>query len=404
MEIEALRRDFLRTVAPTSPFPIGLTVRRATGCTIETEDGGQIIDFLSGIGVANVGHSHPRLLRALVEQAERHLHVMVYGEVIQSSQVELARRLAEIAPGDLGVSYFVSSGAEAIEGAVKLARKVTGRSRLVSCAGAYHGDTLGALSLSGEGQYRKPFEPLLPEVVRVPFDAVGALEALDERVAAVVVEPIQGEAGVRVPGAAFLPALAARCREVGALCILDEVQTGFGRTGRWFAGEHFGVEPDILVLAKALGGGLPLGAIVGRPAFMGAFAHDPPFSHVTTFGGHPLSCAVGAAAIDVIREEGLLLNAERMGAYLTRQLLLLGEARGLPVAVRGKGLMVALEFPRAALAERFIRASLDAGLLLGGFLYNEQAVRLYPPLTIDQTTMDRALELMEGALQAAFKG
>src|SRR5436309_10707015 len=298
------------------------------------------------MGVANVGHTHPEVVAAVRAQAERHLHVMVYGEFGEEPQVRLAARLAGLLPDPLEVAYFTSSGAEAIEGALKTARKHTGRARLVAFEGGFHGDTLGALSVGGNPRYRAPFEPLLADVAFVPFDDEAALRAIDGRTAAVVVEPIQAEGGVRIPSAGFLAALRRRCDETGALLVLDEVVTGFGRTGRLFAHERAGVVPDLLVLAKALGGGLPLGAFVGSRAVMNTLAHDPPLGHVTTFGGHPLSCAAGLAALEVLLREGLAARAEVLGARLLGRLRE-RVGRGGLVAVRGVGCLLGLEFEAA---------------------------------------------------------
>ncbi|TMB46216.1 MAG: aspartate aminotransferase family protein, partial [Deltaproteobacteria bacterium] len=267
---------FLRHVCQTSAAPLGIEVARAAGSTVWDGRGRAYLDLLAGMGVANVGHTHPEVVAAVRAQAERHLHVMVYGEFVQEAQVRLATRLAGLLAPPLAVVYFTSSGAEAIEGALKTARKHTRRRRIVAFEGGFHGDTLGALSIGGNPVYRAPFEPLLPDVKFLPFDDVAALAAIDAHTAAVVVEPVQAEAGVRVPSPTFLPALRRRCDETGALLVLDEVVTGFGRTGRLFAHQHWGVVPDLLVLAKALGGGLPLGAFVGSPAVMATLGHDPP--------------------------------------------------------------------------------------------------------------------------------
>ena len=394
-----LYADFLRYLCPTSAEPLGLVIERAEGCFLRTPDGRSILDFISGIAVSNVGHGCPEVLRAITAQVERHLHVMVYGETVQEPQVALAKRLAEIAPGDLSMTFFSSSGAEAVEGALKLCRKVTGRARIIAFADGYHGDTLGALSISGEPRYRKPFEPLLPEVHLLPFDDPDALRTIDEQVAGVVVEPIQGEAGIRVPSPDFLPTLKARCREVGALLILDEVQTGIGRTGRWFACEHWGVIPDCLVLAKAVGGGMPLGAFIGRPELMHALSSDPPFAHVTTFGGHPASCAAGLAALDFIDRQGLLQHAETMGEYLR------GAISTLPGvgAVRGMGLLLGVVLEEPSLTRAVIRLALERGLLLGDFLNAEGVIRIAPPLIVSQELCDRAVEILAESLQVAQK-
>jgi acetylornithine/succinyldiaminopimelate/putrescine aminotransferase len=314
-------------------------------------------------------------------QAERHLHVMVYGEFVQAAQVELATRLARRLPAPLSVTYFTSSGAEAIDGALKTARKHTGRTGFVAFEGGFHGDTWGALSIGGNPIFRHPFEPLLADVRFLPFDDEAALAAIDERVAAVVVEPVQAEGGVRVPRPGFLAALRRRCDETGALLVLDEVVTAFGRTGRLFAHEHWNVVPDVLVLAKALGGGLPLGAFVGAPDVMATLRHDPPLAHVTTFGGHPLSCAAGLAALDVLERDALVERADRLGVVLQNELSALVGRGGL-AAVRGLGMLLGLEFDAPERCAAFARRAFDARLILNWTLHRDTVVRLAPPLVL----------------------
>jgi acetylornithine/succinyldiaminopimelate/putrescine aminotransferase len=399
MTRDALRRDFLRHVCQTSPTPLGIVVERAHGASLVDSAGREYLDLLSGMGVANVGHANPAVMEAIAAQAERHLHVMVYGELVQRPQVQLARRLAELSPGDLSVTYFTNSGAEAIEGALKLARKYTGRTRCVAFSGGYHGDTLGALSLCDSPLYRRPFEPLLSGIGFLPFGSVGELDRIDRTIAAVVVEPIQCEGGVRVPPDDFLPALRARCDAVGALLICDEVMTGLGRTGTWFACQAWNTCPDVLVLAKALGGGLPLGAFVSRPEIMHTLAHDPPLAHVTTFGGHPLSCAAGLAALDVAAREQLPQRAAEVGErWRTRLGLLVGD--GLR-AVRGRGLLIGLELATPDLTQAFCRAALERGVILNWTLHRDTVVRLAPPLVISDADSERALAVIAESLQAA---
>ena len=397
MTPEGLRQAFLRHVCQTSPSPLGIVVARAEGATIWDVEGRAYLDLLSGIGVANLGHGHPEVVAAVRAQAERYLHVMVYGEAVEEPQVVLAQRLAALAPGDLSVTFFCNSGTEAIEGAIKLARKATRRLRLVAFRGGYHGDTMGALSLCDSPVYRPPFEPLLGDVEFLPFDDGDALARIDERVAAVVIEPIQGEGGVRVPGPDFLPALRARCDATGALLVFDEVMTGCGRTGTWFACEQWGVVPDVLVLAKALGGGLPLGAFVGRPALMATLSQDPPLAHVTTFGGHPLSCAAGLAALEVTARENLPERAAAVGACWRERLAGLCGSR--LVDVRGRGLLIGMEFARPEDAAGFCRAAFGRGLILNWTLHRDTVVRLAPPLTISDADGERALTEIATALR-----
>jgi acetylornithine/N-succinyldiaminopimelate aminotransferase len=391
-----LDRLFRRHLCQTSAAPLGLRVARAAGATVWDADGRPYLDLLAGMGVANVGHTHPEVVAAVRAQLERHLHVMVYGEFVQEPQVRLAARLAELlAP--LDVVYFTSSGAEAIEGALKTARKHTGRTGVIAFEGGFHGDTLGALSIGGNAVYRRPFEPLLPGVTLLPFDDVARLDALDASIAAVVVEPVQAEGGVRIPGPEFLPALRRRCDAVGALLVLDEVVTGFGRTGRLFAQEHWGVVPDIVVLAKALGGGLPLGAFVGSAAVMGTLAHDPPLAHVTTFGGHPLSCAAGLAALEVVVREDLPHRAAILGTDLLAQLAALVGRFGLS-AVYGLGLLLGLEFETPQACAAFAHRAFSRGLILNWTLHRDTVVRLAPPLVLSDSEAERALVEMRAAL------
>jgi acetylornithine/succinyldiaminopimelate/putrescine aminotransferase len=394
---ESLADLFRRHVCQTSPAPLAITVARAAGSSLWDDTGREYLDLLAGMGVANVGHAHPDVLAAVQAQAARHLHVMVYGELVQETQVRLATRLAALLGPPLEVVYFTSSGAEAIEGALKTARKHTRRAGIVAFDGAFHGDTLGALSVGGNPVYREPFEPLLPGVTRLPFGDSARFDAIDERTAAVVVEPVQAEAGVVVPPADFLPALRRRCDETGALLVLDEVVTGFGRTGRLFAHEHWGVRPDLLVLAKALGGGLPLGAFVGRREVMQTLAHDPPLAHVTTFGGHPLSCAAGLAALDVLVRDALPARAAGLGARFVKALDALRGHGGL-AAVRGLGLLIGMEFESAAACARFARRALEHGLILNWTLHRDTVVRLAPPLVLGEDEVERALAGLAAAL------
>ncbi len=394
---EDLRALFLRHVCQTSDAPMGLVVADAHGAMVRDAEGREYLDLLAGMGVANVGHAHPDVVAAVRTQAERHLHVMVYGEFVQEAQVRLAARLARLLPPPLSVVYFTSSGAEAVDGALKTARKATGRPRFVAFAGGFHGDTWGALSVGGNPVYRRPFEPLLPEVTFLAFDEISALAAIDERTAAVIVEPVQAEGGVRIPGPEFLPALRRRCDEVGALLVFDEVVTGFGRTGRLFAQEHWGVVPDLLVLAKSLGGGLPLGAFVAGPALMRTLAHDPPLAHVTTFGGHPLSCAAGLAALEVLLRERLVERAADLGTRLRADLGALAGRGGLRT-VRGIGLLLGLEFADAAACAAFTRRAWEQGLIVNWTLHRDTVVRLAPPLVLSDAEAARAVGAIATAL------
>ncbi len=392
-----LRALFLRHVCQTSSAPMGLVVADARGAVVRDVEGREYLDLLAGMGVANVGHAHPEVVAAVTAQAARHLHVMVYGEFVQEAQVRLAAQLAGLLPPPLSTVYFTSSGAEAVDGALKTARKATGRPRFVAFDGGFHGDTWGALSVGGNALYRRPFEPLLPGVDLLPFDDVGALAGIDERTAAVIVEPVQAEAGVRVPGSDFLAALRRRCDAVGALLVFDEVVTGFGRTGRLFGHQHWGVVPDLLVLAKALGGGLPLGAFVGAPALMRTLGENPPLAHVTTFGGHPVSCAAGLAALDILLRDRLVERAAALGEEMLRRLRALVGRGGL-AGVRGIGLLLGLAFADAGACDRFVRQAWQRGLILNWTLHSDTVVRLAPPLVLRDAEADRALAAIASAL------
>ncbi len=394
-----LREKFFRHVCQTSPAPLGIVVRSASGCEIVDHDGKKYLDLLAGMGVANVGHNHPQVVAAVKRQLSRHLHVSVYGEMIQEPQVLLAENLARLSPGDLSVVYFTNSGAEAIEGAMKTARKFTDRPRFVAFQGSFHGDTFGALSLNGNPMYREPFEPLVPVVDFLPYGDVGAVDRIGHDVAAVFVEPIQSEGGVRIPPDDFLPALRHRCHEVGALLVLDEVLTGFGRTGKLFACNHWEVVPDLLVLAKALGGGLPLGAFVGTEEAMATLSQAPPLGHVTTFGGHPLSCAAGLAALEVLQNERLIERAHELGEDWRREIA--KELGPYVRQVRGKGLLVGIEFPSADFTRRFTARCLDLGLIVNWTLHCDNVVRLAPPLCIQAGELEEATKKMRLAAQSA---
>jgi acetylornithine/succinyldiaminopimelate/putrescine aminotransferase len=398
---DSLRADFLRYIAQTSPEPIGIEIERAQGAWLYARGGKRFLDFISGIGVANLGHGHPAVTAAIAHQAERYLHVMVYGEYVLDAQVKLARTLAQLLPAGLGQVYFTNSGAEAIEGALKTARKRTGRTGFAAFDGAYHGDTMGALALAGNDAFRAPFEPLPGPVRHLPYGNVDALDAIDASAAAVVIEPVQAESGVRMPSIDFMRALRERCTQTGALLIFDEVLTGFGRTGKLFALEHFGVTPDIVVLAKALGGGLPLGAFCASPDVLSVLAHDPPLGHITTFGGHPLSCAAGLAALEALISEGLPRRAELAGDTIMTRLAQIDDPA--LVAIRGIGLLIGIELESAGLTRRFVAKCIESGVIVNWTLNCDRVVRLAPPLTISQDEVNFALQVLQRSLREVRK-
>jgi acetylornithine/succinyldiaminopimelate/putrescine aminotransferase len=326
---------------------------------------------------------------------------MVYGEYVLESQAALAAELAQVLPAGIGRIYFTNSGAEAIEGALKTARKYTGREGFAAFDGAYHGDTMGALALAGNAEFRAPFGELPGPVLHLPYDDESALKMIDERIAAVVVEPVQAEGGVRIPHQRFVESLRRRCTRNGALLIFDEVLTGLGRTGKLFALEHFGVTPDVLVLAKALGGGLPLGAFCASDAVLSVLSRNPPLGHITTFGGHPLSCAAGRAALKTIVEQRLWERANTVGAIMRQRL---AELLGYEVInIRGAGLLIGIEFAASSMTRRFVAETLSRGVILNWTLNADRVVRLAPPLTIAEDELDFAVRMMKEALAAARK-
>lgn len=391
-------KDFLKYVCQTSANPVGLEVEYAEDVYLHTTDGKTYLDFISGIGVNNLGFSHPAVVAAVQKQAEKYMHVMVYGEYVQAPQVDLSKELVSLLPGSLNQVYFTNSGTEANEGALKLAKKFTGRKKLVSFEGSFHGDTHGSCSVTGRAVYRTPFEPLLPQVSFLPFNETARLDEIDETVAAVIIEPIQGEGGMRIPGEDFLKTLRARCDAAGALLIFDEVQTGFGRTGKLFALEHWGVVPDILTLAKGMGGGMPLGAFVSSEHIMMSLSSKPALSHVTTFGGHPVSCAAGLAALKVILEEGLVQKAERDGLWIREQLRVLAEAYPVIRDVRGKGLMIGLELESADAAAKLVTGVFKLGVILGWTLHTEKVIRIMPSLIISSQALNEGLSKIASVL------
>ncbi len=368
---------------------MGIEVSRAEGSYIYGSDGRAYLDLISGIAVSNTGHRHPRVTAAVKEQVDRYMHVIPYGEFIQTPQAELARKLAEILPPGLDNSYFVNSGAEAAEAALKLAKRYTGRRKLVSCIGAYHGSTHGALSVSSNENKKYHVRPLLPEVYFMRYNREEDLTLIDEKTAAVIAESVQGDAGVRIPDMAYMKTLRKRCDETGALLILDEIQTGFGRTGKMFAFEHFDIVPDILILAKGMAGGMPMGAFVSRKEIMDTLSRDPVLGHITTFGGHPVCCAAAAANIDVIRDEGLVNTCEAKGALLESLL----RHRGI-TEIRRKGMMLAVEFESADLVSKIVDRCLQRGVITFYFLSCPESFRLAPPLNITDADLRKGAEII----------
>jgi acetylornithine/N-succinyldiaminopimelate aminotransferase len=389
------RQLFLRHVAQTSDGSLKFEIARAEGIYFYDTSGKQFIDLVSGVSVSSLGHGHPEVIRAVRDQAASYLHTMVYGEFIQSPQVRYARWLTERLPPELDNVYFVNSGSEAIDGAMKLARRFTGRAGIRAFRKAYHGGTMGAMSILGDDTARSGSLPLLPGIKHLRFNEVSDLDLIDDSVAAVFVEPIQAEAGIIEPHKDFLKDLRKRCDRTGALLVLDEIQTGMGRTGRLFAFEHFGVVPDILCLAKSLGGGMPLGAFIANREVMSSLTFDPPLGHITTFGGHPVCCAAGLAAQEVVEREKLMEHALEMETRYREKLRHL-----LVRGIRGRGLFLSVMLEEGVEVSGFIRQAYDKGLIIDRFLFSSDSFRIAPPLVISEKEVDDSISRITAALDA----
>ena len=384
-----LRQLFLANNAQTTDFPLLLEFERAEGVHLYDAAGKPYIDLISGIGVSNLGHSHPKVIEAIKQQADKYMHLMVYGEYVQTPQVRFAEKLISIFPPNLQSVYFTNSGAEAVEGALKLAKRYTGRSNIIACHNSYHGSTQGALSVMGNEEYKQAYRPLLPGVSFIRFNNIDDLNLITNQTACIILETIQGEAGVRVPGIAYMQALRTKCNETGTLLILDEIQAAFGRTGRLFAFEHYGIVPDILLLAKALGGGMPLGAFAASHEVMSALKENPILGHITTFGGHPVCCAAGLAALEVLLVENLCEQVEEKGELL-RSLLIHPAIK----QIRGKGLMLAAEFDSFDLNKKIIDRCIANGVIVDWFLHCTNSMRIAPPLIITEEEIRKACEVI----------
>lgn len=386
---------FLSNQGQTNPFPFLIEVQSAEGIYIFDKVGKRYTDLISGVAVNNIGHRHPKVIEAIKLQLDKHLHVMVYGEFIQDSQIELAKNLTELLPQNLDCVYAVNSGTEANEAAIKLAKRVTGRMEIVSFRGSYHGSTNGSLSISGNEVKKKAYRPLLPEVRFIHLNTFEELNQITSKTAGVILETIQGDAGVRIPDFNYLQALRKRCDEVGALLIFDEIQCGMGRTGKIFAFEHFQVIPDVLTLGKALGGGMPIGAIVSSKENLQEFTHNPMLGHITTFGGHPVVCAAAAATLEVLKHEIDWKEVEKIGAFIENELGQLPQIK----EVRRKGLMFAFDMESAELVAKVVEKCLDNGIITFWFLSHPYSFRLSPPLTITLDETKNAIAVIKEVIQ-----
>lgn len=384
---------FLLNNAQTSTSPNFLEVDRAEGLYIYDVDGKRYMDLVSGFAVSNIGHRHPKVISAIKDQLDKFLHLTVYGEYIQSPMVKFAEKLISVLPESLNNVYFVNSGTEATEGALKLAKRFTGRSGIISCYNSYHGSTHGALSVMGNEHYKQAYRPLLPDIEFIHFGKEEDLELITTATACVIMETVQGEAGIRVASLEYMQKLRAKCTATGTLLILDEIQAAFGRTGKLFAFEHYGIIPDILLLAKALGGGMPIGAFVANRDVMGVLKENPILGHITTFGGHPVSSVSGLASLNVIIDENLVDGVTEKGE-LFRSLLV----HDLIREVRGTGLMMSIQLDTFEQVEKVSKLCAAEGIIIDWFLHCENALRVAPPLIITNEEIRKACSVILSAL------
>jgi acetylornithine/succinyldiaminopimelate/putrescine aminotransferase len=389
-----LRQLFLNNNAQTTNFPLLLEFERAEGVYMYDSEGKPYMDLISGIGVSNLGHSNPKVISAIKDQVDKYMHLMVYGEYVQTPQVRFAEKLLSILPDNLQSVYFTNSGAEAVEGALKLAKRFTGRQQVVAFHHSYHGSTHGALSVMGNEDFKQAYRPLLPGVNFISLNNHADLQLITNQTACVIIETIQGEAGVQVPDLAYMQALRNRCTQTGTLLILDEIQAAFGRTGKLFAFEHFGIAPDILLLAKALGGGMPVGAFVASTSIMSALKENPILGHITTFGGHPVCCAAGLAALEVLLDEQLVEKVAAKETLFRKHL-----THSAIKNIRGKGLMLALEFESFDLNKKIIDTCITNGVITDWFLHCSNAMRLAPPLIITDEEIISACKVITEAIE-----
>ncbi len=392
--ISNLRQLFLEHVGQTSDYPMMLEVERAEGVYLYGPNGKRWIDLISGVSVSAVGHGNPAVIEAICRQARDYLHLMVYGEAIEAPQVRYAQRIASLLPDPLDSVYFVNSGSEAVEGALKLAKRYTGRTEMIYYKNAYHGSTHGSLSVMGGETFRNAFRPLLPDTRQIRFNEPDDLQYITSRTACVIIEPVQGEGGIIPVRRDYLQALRDRCNETGTLLIYDEIQTGLGRTGTLYFFQRYGIVPDILCTAKAFGGGMPLGAFIASKRVMDVLKTNPVLGHITTFGGHPVCCAAGLAALEYTLSEGLMEQAESKGALYEK---LLGD-HPLVREIRRVGLLMAIEFGDAELTARIVWDAVEAGLMTEWFMFHETAMRIAPPLTITPAEIEESCTILRKVL------
>jgi len=390
-----VRELFYQHVAQTSPAPLAIEVDKAEGIYIYDAQGKKYIDCISGIAVSNVGHRNPKVIQAVEEQCKKYLHTMVYGEHIQSPQVQLATTLCRYLPSSLNSVYFVNSGSEAVEGAIKLAKRYTGRKKIIAFHQSYHGSTLGAMSVNGSYSFKYRYEPLLPYIEFALLNSDCCLNSIDENTAAVLIEPIQAEAGVKIANTEYLQKLRKKCHETGTLLVFDEIQTGFGRTGTLFYFEQAGVVPDILLMAKGMGGGMPIGAFVADKKIMHTFSFEPVLGHITTFGGHPVCCAASLATLNIITEPQFLFEVQQKGKYIKQSL----ESFQNIISFSGLGLLWSIELNNFDEVQKVMFNAMEQGLLIDWFLYADHKIRIAPPLTITMQELGETLSILKKVIE-----
>ena len=383
------RELFLRHIGQTSAAPLALEIIKADCATLYDAAGKEYIDLIGGISVANIGHRHPKVIEAIQKQLDAYLHIMVYGEFVEAPQVQYAKLLTEYLPSALNAVYFTNSGAEAVEGAMKLAKRVTNRTQIIAFNHSYHGSTQGALSIIGDEYWRNAFRPLLPDVLHLEYNSFASINEITAQTACVITETVQAEAGILAPTKEWMQALRKKCTETGTLLILDEIQAGFGRTGKLWGFEHFDIVPDVLLLGKALGGGMPLGAFIADKKLMDAFTDNPVLGHITTFGGHPVCCAAGMAGMKALLEEGWIGTVKGKEELFT-SLLVHPKIK----AVRSFGLWMAVEFDSFETNKQIIDKCIAAGVLTDWFLFASDCLRISPPLIISEEQIEKACEII----------
>jgi len=389
------RQLFFKHIAQTSPAPIAIEVAKAEGSRIWDVDGKQYIDLIAGISVCNIGHRHPKVIKAIKKQLDDYLHVLVYGEMIQAPQVEYATLLTKNLHNSLNSVYFTNSGAEAVEGAMKLAKRATGRTQIIAFKHSYHGSTQGALSIIGDEYWRNAFRPLLPDILHLDYNSFEALEYITEKTACLIAEPIQAERGIYIPSRKWFKALNKKCKETGTLLIMDEIQTGFGRTGTLWGFQQFKIVPDIILLGKALGGGMPLGAFIANSKLMNRLMDKPVLGHITTFGGHPVCCAAGLAALKVLLNEKIIESVHHHEILFHKYL-----HHPKVKAIRSIGLLIALEFENEEVCKKVVDRTIKNGVLTDWFLFASHCMRIAPPLTISEKEIRNSCRIIVKSIES----